>query len=198
MPSQVRAQVIVRVIGVALLGVVLLSCSSSTNAQGPVPRSLTIESATDWFGKASELVYECQVDSKAVGDAVTTFANSPDSGETSVPIMLAAGQAIEGCIISPDSVDQLRLLSEMDPLFPEATALLRQWIDEVVLVNRALLVAAATNLDSRRLVSEAFDGQHRADELADQFEQLIARTASDLGTEGPVGELLYHWNPPGH
>ena len=193
-----RTQLMARVVGVALIGVGLVSCSSSNSANSPAPQSLTIESATDWFGKASELVYECQVDSKAAGDAVTTFANSPDSGETSVPIMLAAGQAIEDCIISPDSVDQLRLLSEMDPLFPEATALLRQWIDEVVLVNRALLVAAATNLDSRQLVSEAFDSQHRADELADEFEQLIARTASDLGIEGPVGELLYHWNPPGH
>ena len=195
-----RNQVVSGLIGITLLGSVLAGCSSapSSASDSPTPGSMTVDEASDWFGKAAEVVNACQTGSKAVGDAIQTFATSGDSGETSIPVVLAAGQAVEDCAIATDSTEQLQLLAEMEPVFPAATALLRQWIDAMALTNRDVLVAAATNLDSRTFVGKAFDDQRDADVIADEFEDLIAEASTTLGIAAPDGEIFYHWNAPGH
>ena len=195
-----RSRVITKALGAILLGTVLISCSSTPSSKdsSPVPSSLTVEAATDWFGKASEFAHVCQSSSKAVGDAIASFAASGDSGETSIPILRAAGQAVEDCSGDEDATHQRQLMSEMDPVFPEATALLREWVAAMTVADRAALVAAATNLDSRSFVGQAFDDQRAADEIADRFEGLISQAAMQLGVDAPSGEILYHWNPPEH
>ena len=195
-----RGRMLTRALGVAAFGFILISCSSgsSSSSSGPVPSSLTVESATDWFGKAAEYAEACQSGSKKVGDAIAAFAAGGDSGETSIPVVLAAGQAVEDCTGDADETHQQQLMDEMAPVFPSATSLLREWIDAMTVADRAALVASATNLDSRSFVGQAFDDQRAADELADQFEQLIVQAAAKLGIDPPVGEILYHWNPPEH
>jgi hypothetical protein len=198
----VRSRVMLGVLGITVLGVVSAGCSSSsTSTSGPASsgsETMTVDEATDWFGKATEVVHGCQEGSKAVGDAIQVFAASGDSGETSIPMVLAAGQAIEDCTITPDSVDQLQLFSEMEPVFPEATALAREWVDAMAVANRDVLVAAATNLDSRLFIGVGFDHQRDANAIADQFEQLIVDASTALGIAAPAGEILYHWNAPEH
>ena len=186
-------------VGVALLMVVVTSCSSSSTESKPVAAPvLTLESATTWYGRASEVAHPCQVSSKAVDDALDAAASESAKSDTNVPVMLAAGQAVEDCTISADSDTVNRLIAEMDPVFPDGTALVRQWIDAMAQADRDALLAAATNLDSRQFVGALFDDQRRADELADQFENLVATTAESLGVAPPTTETLYHWNPPEH
>ena len=117
-------------VGVALLMVVVTSCSSSSTESKPVAAPvLTLESATTWYGRASEAAHPCQVSSKAVDDALDAAASESAKSDTNVPVMLAAGQAVEDCTISADSDTVNRLIAEMDPVFPDGTALVRQWID---------------------------------------------------------------------
>lgn len=192
-----RRRVILLAAGPLAAASVLTGCSSSGSTASARP-ALTLEAATDWYANATEVALPCQEANKAVDDALDVVATSTEKSGTNVAVMLAAGQAVENCTIAPDSEAATQVLPGMDEIFPEGTLLLRQWIDASAQTDRAALLAAATNLDSRRFVGALFDDQRRADELAEQFEDLIASTAEDLGVELPPGETLYHWNPPEH
>jgi hypothetical protein len=192
-----RRRVILWAAGPLAVASMLTACSSSGSTASARP-ALTLEDATDWYANAAEVALPCQESSKAVDDALDATAASTEKSDTNLAVMLAAGQAVENCTIAPDSEAATQVLPGMDEIFPEGTSLLRQWIDAAAQTGRAALLAAATNLDSRRFVGALFDDQRRADDLAQQFEDLVATTAASLGVDPPTGETLYHWNPPEH
>lgn len=191
-----RKLVILEALGAGVLVVALMGCSSSKPTTAAP--ALTVETGSDWYGRATEAAFACQQSTKAVDDALDVVASSAERSASSVAVMLAAGQAVEDCTISTDSERLDTMFREMDAIYPEGTDLLRQWLAAAAQADRDALLVAATNLDSRQFVGALFEDQRRADEIADQLEHLVATEAERLGVAAPTGETLYHWNPPEH
>ncbi len=188
------------VAGVAVLACVgsLAACSSSGSSSKAAGASVTLEQALDWYGRAVELALPCQSGARAVDTALTTAANDADAGDSDLPTVLAAGQAIEDCEIEADSVVEQREWASLASVLPAETAKLREWIGATVTVDENALLVAAGNFDSRRFVTALFDSQRVADAIADELEEMIAERAASLGVESPKRPILHRWDAPGH
>ena len=185
------------VIGVVMVGL-LASCSSSNSGASRSAATLTLPEATDWYGKATESVADCRAGAAALGAAIAAFAVQTVDQASSVPIVMAAGDAAEVCLRALDSPAQLAVWAELERILPNEALLLEKWVDATDEVARASTVAAAGNLYSRYFVSAVFELQRQADEIAAQFEQRVVEISNDLGIDPPTGEILYHWNAPEH
>lgn len=176
----------------------LAACSSSGSSAKAAGASVTLEQALDWYERASELAYPCQLGAQAVDSALTTAASDADSGASDLPTVLAAGQAIEDCEIEADSVVEQTEWASLASVLPAETSKLREWIGATVTVDQNALLVAAGNFDSRRFVTALFDSQRVADAIADELEEMIADRAASLGVESPARPILHRWNAPGH
>jgi hypothetical protein len=178
---------------------VLTSCSSSStwgsNRSAGAP---SLDEATQWYASATELVSDCRQGAAMLGEAITAYATQSVDSVSSVPIVMAAGSAAAACLRPTDTPQQQRVWTALADLLPVETRLLESWVDATDQVARASTVAAAGNLASKYFVTDVFDLQRRADDIAGQFEQRVVAVASSLGVDPPTGEILYHWNPPNH
>ncbi|MFM8861936.1 MAG: hypothetical protein ACKOIA_05720 [Acidimicrobiia bacterium] len=178
------------------IAVVAAACSDGLSASAK-RSELTADEVSDWFGRASEALFPCEASSKAVGDALAAEAAINDSDLVSLPLVTAAGQAVEECGALLDT--------ESDPLWdplrtewPGAGTALLARVRSLLAVDQAALVVAATNLDNRVLVGRQFEAARAADAAAAELETQIRAVAASVGVDVPSGETLYRWNPPDH
>ncbi len=184
------------VVPVLLVGVLVAACSGGRSDSTQRPE-LTAERVTAWFGETAEVLHPCEESSKLVGDAIRAEAESDAKNATSIPIMLAAGEAVEECTALLDT--------RSDPIWdglrsgwPEIAAALSARVESLLAVDQAALTAAATNLDNRALVGRVFEAARVSDAAATELEELVRSAAASFGVEFPAGETLYRWNPPDH
>lgn len=175
---------------------VATACSEGLSASGP-RTELTADEVSDWLGRAAEVGLPCEESSALAGDALEAEEASNENAGTSMPIVAAAGQAIEECLalLDPDADHRWEGLRAD---WPEAGAAFRARVEALLAVDEAALLAAATNLDNRTLVGRLYDAARAADGSADDLEALVRSTAASVGLEIPAGETLYRWTPPNH
>lgn len=183
---------------VAVGGLVVMamvsSCSGSGTSGAP---SLSADEASDWFGRAGELVLGCEVSSEAAGVATWAHAAEIDGSDFSIPTVMAAGQAVEECLGTLDETHD----QQWSDLLTQAPALaisLHGRVEALLAVDQAVLLAAANNFDNRAIVGDLFEKARAADAAATDLEQLVGSTAASFGVSLPDGPSLYRWNPPDH
>ena len=180
--------------GLLVVAVLAAACDGKTSSR---PADLGAEGVSDWFGRATQVLLPCEESSKLVGDALDAEEMSNDNAATSIPIVLAAGQAVEECtgVLDLQSDPQWE---EFRNDWPDAGAALLARVQSLLSVDEAALLAAATNLDNRSIVGRLYEAARAADATALELEEQIRSVASSLGIDVPGGESLYRWNPPDH
>lgn len=184
------------VVPVLLVGALVAACSggSSDSTQRP---DLSADEVSRWFGQAAEVLLPCEESSKLVGDAIDAEESSEAKNTTSIPVVLAAGEAVEECTGVLDTRSD-PLWDRLRSGWPDIAAALLTRVESLLAVDEAALVAAASNLDNRAFVSRVYETARVADDAATELEELVRSAAVGLGIDLPAGETLFRWNPPDH
>jgi hypothetical protein len=171
----------------------LVGCSTSGSSAASPP-DLSEEQLTDWLGIASEVVGPCHESVQLADVAFDEFVASGLDEELILPAMMAAGQAVEQCVIDDDEATALDGLRET---FPQGAALLAEWMTATEVTARELLVVAAGNFDSRRLVGELFEQMRIDDDLGTRINELAIEVGEGAGLDAS-SYVLHRWDPPDH
>ena len=158
----------------------------------------TEEEFVDWFGIASEVVIHCNTASESTDALLDGHPSQHGGADENLEAVLAAGQALENCWSALDESITRVSTERLADIWTEGTTQLGNWLDSMGETNRAAVVVAAGNADSRPLVSDLFAWEHQSDDLADQLDALVIEHAEKVGIEQPESLHLYRWNAPEH
>jgi hypothetical protein len=180
------------------------SCSSDSSSTPPDTTVATggapvdAEVLVDWTGLIGEVLVACNDATGGADGLLDTHSATQGGEDVNVAAALAAGQAVEHCAHALDGEEDLTSRAQLEAAWPEGTTLVGEWLVAMGDANRSAVVVSAGNVDSRVLVGELHENQHRADDLAGQIDLLFTDTATSLGLEAPDGLGLYRWSPPEH
>ena len=158
----------------------------------------TEEEFVDWFGLAAEAVQHCNTASESADGLLDGHSSQHGGADENLDAVLAAGQALENCWSALDGSISRISAEQLADVWTEGTTQLGSWLDSMGETNRAAVVVAAGNADSRPLVSQLFELEHRTDDLADALDALVIEQAEKVGIEQPESLHLYRWNAPEH
>lgn len=190
---------------VLLGGSTLIGCTSdskadsATNETESVDAPASAEAFSDWVDHVGEVTTGCEESSAAVDAALDGTAELEEGEDPYNAALMAAGQGVESCRFALSDANHLTTADTLDELWPEGTALIAEWLTAMSAANQSALVAAAGNLDSRTLVSELYQREREADDLAEQIEALVSTTAESFDLDLPEENLALHrWDPSTH
>ena len=158
----------------------------------------TEEEFADWFGIAAEAVMACNLASESADGLLDGHSSEHGGADENLEVVRASGQALENCWSALDESVSRISAEDLAGVWTEGTNQLGSWLDSMGETNRAAVVVAAGNADSRPLVSELFELEHRTDDLADALDALVIEQAEQVGIEQPESLHLYRWNAPEH
>ena len=183
------------------LALAFTGCSSSSSDDdaarvGSDPAG-SVEELVDWYGKVQEIVASCSHASAVADGALDGHSESPQAVDGSATAVMVAGQAVENCRFALTNGSE-PAATELPEAYAQVTTKVGEWLAVMGEANRAAVVVAAGNMDSRPLVAELYGHQVAADGLADEIDALLRVEAEPLGIEVPEGLSLYRWDPPDH
>ncbi len=156
------------------------------------------EEFADWFGIAAEAALACNTASEATDAQLDSHSERLGGANENPEAIMPAGHAVEACWSALDESITRISGEQLADVWSEGTTQLGTWLDLMGETNRAALVVAAGNADSRPLVGDLFELQRRSDRLADELDELVTAQAEKAGIEQPESLHLYRWNPPEH